>query len=302
MAANAATPANAAPITTETVAAQAVAPMAAKKITTKKTTATMHLRAKASKSSKSVKIVPKNTKLVIKRVSGKWHQVSYKGKTGWVSGKYLKTVSVKTVKTPSRSQSGSSVSQNKGSRYTSATVNLRTGAGTSHRVRAVIPFGSKVGYQGTKSGWSKVSTSKGTGWIKNTYLATTKPGSIDPRIKKINSLVKSKYGSARGTGVYGYGGYRPGSAGHSSGRASDLMIRNYKTSAGKKHGDKVANYLIKNRKSLGISYLIWKDRIWFPGSGWEEYSEGGRWGQQFTGKWNDTTKHLDHVHVEVTKR
>lgn len=303
MTANAVAPAHAAPATTVATTVKAALPAASIKITTKKTTGTMHLRAKATKSSKSLKIVPKNTKLVIKQVSGKWHKVTYKGKTGWVSGKFLKTVSVVTKKTTTAKKKN--VSAKPSYRWATTAVNVRKGAGAKHRSIGVISKGTKVTYVSASNGWSKVKTTKGTGWIKSTYLSksvtkknTVKAVKIDPRITKINKLIKSKYGSW----VYGYGGYRPGSAGHSTGRASDLMIKSYKTKAGKKRGDQVANYLIKNHRQLGVSYLIWNDRIWFTDTGWEDYSDGDRWGKQFTGKWNDTTKHLDHVHVEVWKR
>lgn len=298
--ANAATAHAASPITITASQAMNITVPAAVKITTKKTTATMHLRARATKSSKSLKIVPKNTKLVIKQVSGKWHKVTFKGKTGWVSGKYLKTVSVVTKKKTvvKKNQTKVITPKSVSYRWTEGNVNLRSGAGANHRSLGVVSHGSKVTYLSTSNGWSKVKSSKGTGWIKNTLLSKTTITTIDSRIKNINKVVKAKYGKW----VYGYGGYRAGSAGHSSGRASDLMIHNYKSKAGKSHGNTVANYLIKNRSKLGISYLIWNDRIWFPGSGWEAYSDGDRWGQQFTNNWNDTTKHLDHVHVEVAKR
>lgn len=295
------TPASAAPLPTvtsvsaatnfETVAQVAAVTLpAAKAKPVKVTTSNLHLRAKANANSRSLKVVPKNTKLTIQKVSGKWHQVSYKGKKGWVSGKFLKTAPVVKKK-----QTIKKHSQVVSFRWTTSSVNVRTGAGTQHRSLGVVRDGEKVSYLSSSNGWSKVKTSKGTGWIKATYLSKSAGVRLDTKIVKINSLVKARYGSW----VYGYGGIRAGSAGHSSGNASDLMIHGYKSATGQKRGDTVAKYLIANRKALGISYLIWDDKIWFPSSGWGPYSKSDRWGKQFTGKWNDTTKHLDHIHVEV---
>lgn len=100
--------------------------------------------------------------------------------------------------------------------------------------------------------------------------------------------------------VYAMGGYRAGSKGHSGRIATDLMIDKYKTPQGVANGDKMAAFFLENREALGVSYIIWQDKIWLGAStGWQAYSGSGKYGNQFAGNWNDTTKHLDHLHVEV---
>jgi len=87
-------------------------------------------------------------------------------------------------------------------------------------------------------------------------------------------------------GVTGWGG-RSGSGGeHSSGRAVDIMIPNSSV------GQAIANYVRANAKALGVSEVIWSQRIWTvqrSGEGWRSMSDRG----------SPTANHYDHVHVTV---
>lgn len=79
------------------------------------------------------------------------------------------------------------------------------------------------------------------------------------------------------------GGYRPGDGGdHGSGRAVDIMVTGAR-------GDAIAAWLQANAGTLGIKYLIWKQRIWMPGRDWRMMSDRG----------SATQNHYDHVHVSV---
>lgn len=123
---------------------------------------------------------------------------------------------------------------------------------------------------------------------------------VDTSLKPDTQAVQAATVKYFAPAIYSMGGYRAGSKGHSARIATDLMVVNYKTAEGKENGHKMAAFFIENRKQLGISYIIWDDKIWRgPTTGWEEYSKGGRFGNQFTGNWNDTTKHFDHLHVET---
>jgi hypothetical protein len=57
-------------------------------------------------------------------------------------------------------------------------------------------------------------------------------------------------------------------------------------------GDAVAAWLKANYKKLGISELIWSQRIWTV----QRSSEGWRWMEDRGGA---TANHYDHVHVTV---
>lgn len=81
-----------------------------------------------------------------------------------------------------------------------------------------------------------------------------------------------------------FGGYRPGDPlDHGSGHAVDIMC-------GLGEGDTIAEFLQANAGELNIKYLIWRQRIWYPG--------GGGW-QGMEDRGSATANHFDHVHVSV---
>jgi hypothetical protein len=88
------------------------------------------------------------------------------------------------------------------------------------------------------------------------------------------------------SGVSGWGG-RTGSGGeHSTGQALDIMIPNSSV------GQAIANYVRANAKALGVSEVIWSQKIWTvqrSGEGWRAMSDRG----------SPTANHYDHVHVTV---
>lgn len=96
-------------------------------------------------------------------------------------------------------------------------------------------------------------------------------------------------------GIKVAGGYRPDDDGtghgHGSGMAVDFM-------ADKATGDKIAKYMQRNFKSLGIYYIIWEQRyymnmynIYGPANTWNLMDDRG----------SATQNHYDHVHVSFAK-
>ncbi|GAA4370632.1 hypothetical protein GCM10023166_19200 [Paeniglutamicibacter cryotolerans] len=86
-------PATAAPVVLPASAGrlQLALPAAASPIT-KQANVNLNLRAKASAGSKVLLTIPRGTKLKVLGTSGKWIKVTYKSKTGWASGDFMKTV------------------------------------------------------------------------------------------------------------------------------------------------------------------------------------------------------------------
>ncbi len=66
---------------------------------------------------------------------------------------------------------------------------------------------------------------------------------------------------------------------HPRGLAVDLMVRG-------ERGDRIAECALANQQELGISYVIWEQRVNY-GDGWERMSDRG----------GDTENHFDHVHI-----
>ncbi|MBW0102142.1 hypothetical protein I4I78_06860 [Pseudonocardia sp. KRD-291] len=78
--------------------------------------------------------------------------------------------------------------------------------------------------------------------------------------------------------VYGVAG-RSNASDHPKGRALDFM-------ADRSSGDALADYATQNLQRLGISYVIYRQRINF-GEGWETMEDRG----------GVTANHMDHVHM-----
>ena len=81
---------------------------------------------------------------------------------------------------------------------------------------------------------------------------------------------------------------------HYTGRAVDLMIDDWATPAGVAFGDRVAAYFIANARRFGITYIIWRARIWTTERPyWRTYTHP-------SGSANPTLLHLDHLHISVS--
>lgn len=262
------------------------------------TAANLNLRTGAGISYRSVGVIPQGEKVTIYRSSGNWAQVSSSKGTGWVSKSYLSGAASQQSPTPKPEQT-----QTTETAYATVAVNQRSGAGTSYRVLGVVQAGEKVSVLSESAGWSKVTSSVGTGYIASSYLsssATEKAPSTTQSVRSDTKLVMQAVARLFAGDYTSFGTIRSGSVGHSSGRAVDVMISNYKSASGVKAGDRIAQFLLDNRAQLGVSYLIWQDKIWLGESkGWEPYSTSGKYGTQFTNNWTDNTRHMNHVHVET---
>lgn len=221
------------------------------------TTARLNLRTGAGTGYRSLGVLAHGAKVTVLKTSGNWAQVTSPKGTGWVSRTYISAGNSKP-EASNPETSGTTA-------YATANVNIRVGAGTGYRSLGVLTNGSEVTVLSAASGWSKVKSSKGTGYVSSQYLSTKKGGSgsinsgavksdTQRVIQTLNQLFSGDYSTLHTL--------RAGSVGHSSGRAVDVMISNYKSASSIKKGDRIAQFLIDNRKQLGVSYLIWQDKIW----------------------------------------
>ena len=111
-----------------------------------------------------------------------WYRVSYSGKTGWVSSKYLKQGGG-SKPAPTPTPSGNSVT-------TTGSVNLRSGAGLNYSVLKVVSKGTALTYDATAMDgrsvvWYHVSYKGTKGWISsvNTKKGGSTPAPSTPQVK-----------------------------------------------------------------------------------------------------------------------
>ena len=89
------------------------------------------------------------------------------------------------------------------------------------------------------------------------------------------------------------GGHVSGSD-HYTGRAVDLMIHDWQTVDGARFGDSVAAYFVTNAEPFGVTYVIWRGRIWSASDPeWRAYGHPD-------GRGDPTALHMDHVHISVS--
>ena len=136
----------------------------------------LNMRSGASTSFKVLVTIPKGTKVQSAVKVEDWYKVTYKGKTGYVSGTYLSKVSPAPVVTKPTAQMYE----------TTENLNLRAGASVNQKRILTIPKGKQVTYISKSGDWYKVKYASKTGYVSAKYLksVSVKPTPTVPGIKK----------------------------------------------------------------------------------------------------------------------
>lgn len=186
--------------------------------------------------------------------------------------------------------------------WVTAGLNIWTAA-AGGRDLGLLEEGTKVLVTGRKaSGRTEVVLDGRSRWVTSGYLSADKPepetaaasgGGSAPSLGGSCTNGSSVSGSANVLKVHqavcaafpsitSYGTYR-GDGEHAQGIAIDIMV-----SGGT--GWQVAEFIRANRSALGVSYIIYSQKIWSVqrgGEGWRYMSDRG----------STTANHYDHVHV-----
>jgi SH3 domain-containing protein len=201
-----------------------------------------------------------------------------------------------------------------GSKYATTSLNVRTAPDRSSDVVAVVSAGTKLSVTAAvHNGFRYISYSGRGRWIGNRYLSSDKP--------KTSSTSRSSGGSGSGSSggistapcpgdsavesgltqdairvhralcarypqISSFGGRRASSGFHGTGQAVDAMISDSSV------GWDIANWTRANASKLGVSEVIYYQKIWTvqrSSDGWRPMSDRG----------SATANHYDHVHVSV---
>jgi hypothetical protein len=191
--------------------------------------------------------------------------------------------------------------------YVTTALNVRVAPTTEAAVLTVLERGTKVAVTGTSEGsWVQIIHADEPAWVNGDYLSETEPAEetetpssgggisyaecpagsaveagLTPDAIRVHRAVCAEF-----PGVSSYGGVRSGGGEHSVGRALDIMVSSSSL------GDAIAAYCRENYQALGISEVIWSQRIWTV----ERSSDGWRWMED---RGSATANHYDHVHVTV---
>ena len=186
-----------------------------------------------------------------------------------------------------------------GSRYTEVALKVRKTPDADADVVTVLDAADKVKITDvTEDGYRQIIYKDKPRWVKAEFLSKSKPkasasGGLSTAPCASGSGVEGGLGAnaiaahraicARFPQVTAYGGYRAGSANHSSGRAIDVMVSGAA-------GWEIANWARANASALGITEVIHAQKIWTTqraGDGWRGMSDRG----------SATANHYDHVHL-----
>ena len=192
-----------------------------------------------------------------------------------------------------------------GSRYTTSAVKLRKTPSKDAKSVDIIDSAKKLKVTETvRKGYRLVVVDGKARWVTDDYLSKKKPSAEDAA--GISNAPCSKSSGiesglvANGVKVYraicaafpevtSFGGRRGGGDFHGSGQAVDNMISDSTA------GWRLANWLRANASKLGVSEVIYSQKIWTvqrSGEGWRGMSDRG----------SSTANHYDHVHVPSTER
>jgi hypothetical protein len=116
---------------------------------------------------------------------------------------------------------------------------------------------------------------KGKASASDCDLDTSQLGAVKPHVRSAANFLGCTFGEPTVLGVAG----RAGTSDHPSGKALDFMVD-------RATGNALAACALRDQKALGVSYVIWRQRINF-GSGWKPMEDRG----------GVTANHFDHVHV-----
>ena len=189
-----------------------------------------------------------------------------------------------------------------GSRYATAALNIRTVPAMDSRVVTVVAKGTKLSITKSVHNGFRYISYKGKGrWVRNQYLSDSKPKATEASngisaapcrsgSKVENGLTQDAIRvhralCARFSQIRSFGGRRSSGGFHGTGQALDAMISG-------SAGWDVAHWVRANAKRLGVSEILYSQKIWTV----ERGSEGWR---SFSDRGGTTANHYDHVHVSV---
>jgi len=97
-----------------------------------------------------------------------WYAINYSGKTGYISGAYVNY-------TPGAS--GGAAGSGQAAKVTCQTLNVRSGAGTTHAILGTLSQGAMVDVLGDDGSWLKISYKGKAAYISKKYTSISSSGS-----------------------------------------------------------------------------------------------------------------------------
>lgn len=171
----------------------------------------LRLRSEANTSSKTLDSASKNEVVVVISKHGDWYKVIYNLKEGYMHGDYLK------VQTTGHAELGYG-------KFNGSSVNVRSGAGTSHSSVTRGSKGDKAYILGIKDGWYRIIFNNKIGYVRSDFLDLTEV----PYENKDSAKSPKFYRGGKSTGTEpspeALGGNSGGNNGSNTGSATGDQI------------------------------------------------------------------------------
>ncbi|HEY8343116.1 MAG TPA: SH3 domain-containing protein, partial [Calditerricola sp.] len=150
--------------------------------------------------------VKRDTRLTVQKQQAGWLQVRLpNGRTGWVSGQYVRPVSATPA--PSSGSSGQQAAPSSQTvEVTASVLNVRAGPGTNYAIISQVKRGTRLTVLKQQGGWLQIRLSNGrTGWVSGQYVrpvsATPAPGSATTPSAKTATVTASRLNVRSGPGT-----------------------------------------------------------------------------------------------------
>lgn len=207
-----------------------------------------YLNVRSNKSTKSsvVCVLKRGTSVNLISKSSGWYKVKVSGKTGWISGDYVK-VSAKSSSTTTTTKSAGKTTAKATTKAAAASsdlgnctvtasyLNVRSGPGKNYSLAGGLSKGSCVKVLEKKGSWFKVKLSSGkTGWVMSTYVKFSSSGGNST--KKTTSSTKKTTATTKKSSGNSSGGASVSSTGKIIIKADVLNARSSASTSGKKVG------------------------------------------------------------------
>ncbi|GIN85827.1 hypothetical protein J6TS2_22130 [Heyndrickxia sporothermodurans] len=135
------------------------------------TATSLYIRTGPNKKNKSVGYVKKNKKVKVYQIKSGWAYLTYGGKKGYSSSRYLKKVAKK--KTTTTKQKNQVAKKPIGERIvTATTLNVRSGPGTKYKTVGKFKKNKKIKIYEYKGNWAYTIDGRVKGYVSKTYLKT----------------------------------------------------------------------------------------------------------------------------------
>lgn len=118
----------------------------------------LNIRSGRGTSYKKIGSIPSGKIVTVTDIQTGWGKVTYNGKTGYCSMKYLRR--------PELIDGGSDANYK-----TTASLNLRSGRGTKYKIKLTIPKNTKLKVTDISNEWGKTTYKSTTGYVKTSYLS-----------------------------------------------------------------------------------------------------------------------------------